>query len=168
MRCGDIPPHRTHGRVSCISLMVMGLMRRVNYLCTCIAINLMLIICFGVNPNGKSESFRLWRKAEVETNGQDWRGIMSADLSLWGSSYPSSLLHLGISDMMKCWILGTSSPRIDWYADSWYEVGLQLVRILTSSERRDWYGRIWFSTISLPHTRPGKCCCPDIEDEADR
>jgi len=38
----------------------------------------------------------------METDGQDWRGIMSADLSLWGSSYPSSLLHLGISDMMKC------------------------------------------------------------------
>jgi len=53
--CGDIPSYSTNGRVSSLNfLLLRKLMRRVNYLCTCIAINLMLIICFGVNPNGKS------------------------------------------------------------------------------------------------------------------
>jgi len=37
----------------------------------------------------------------METNGQDWRGITSADLLLWGSLYLLYLLHLVISGMMR-------------------------------------------------------------------
>jgi hypothetical protein len=59
-----LPPYRTYGRVSPVTPQTYGqLMNRVNYLCTCIAINLMLIICFGVNPNGTSESH--FRRVEV-------------------------------------------------------------------------------------------------------
>jgi hypothetical protein len=44
--------------------------KRVNYLCTCIAINLMLIICFGVNPNKWSMPI-YHRKYRMGLTGQD-------------------------------------------------------------------------------------------------
>jgi hypothetical protein len=43
--------------------------KRVNYLCTCIAINLMLIICFGVNPNKWSKLSIYHRKYRMGLTG---------------------------------------------------------------------------------------------------
>lgn len=33
---------------------------RVNYLCTCIALNLMLFVCFNINPLEQSGFSRYW------------------------------------------------------------------------------------------------------------
>lgn len=77
--CGDISSYRTNGRVSSVNFRLqLKLMKRVNYLCTCIAINLMLIICFGVNPNGKSQSIPSQRR-----RGDEWLTIRIGEVLCW-------------------------------------------------------------------------------------
>lgn len=70
----------------------------VNYLCTCIAINLMLIICFGVNPNGK----RLER----------YYVCGSIALGFFIPLIPTALGHFGHDEILNtCWIAAKTDAQ---------------------------------------------------------
>lgn len=78
----------------------------VNYLCTCIAVNLMLIVCFKINPIEQRES----PTAECVSTltRQAWKSGTWESQSSSGSSCPLVLLSSDISDMTPSCVSGES------------------------------------------------------------
>ena len=73
-----------------------------NFLITCIAINLMLIVCFGINPIEKSERHGRLHTSRLYADEQDWRGGMSEGHLHWVFSSLSFLRLWAILVEIRC------------------------------------------------------------------
>ncbi|KAK4686183.1 hypothetical protein P7C73_g3946, partial [Tremellales sp. Uapishka_1] len=86
---------------------VVAILGVVNYLYTCIAVNLMLTICFGVNPIKNRESLAM-SSFPVLTDGQDlerWYVGLSITVGMGVPVVPAILGHFGWdSAIAECWI----------------------------------------------------------------
>lgn len=77
-----------------------------NYLCTCIAINLMLIICFGVNPTKRSTSARSAGDQRVKLTLEElerWYVGVSIGLGFFIPAVPTALGHFGHDPLLEVW-----------------------------------------------------------------
>lgn len=81
----------------------------VNYLCTCIAVNLMLIVCFKINPIEKRTSNLHGSSAGLTF--QVWRGgmLVCPCLSEWW--YPSDPPSSNTLALIQCYMSGASPLR---------------------------------------------------------